>query len=83
MVDDSLVALLRCPETGQAVRVAPDRLLRDLRAQLGAGTLHDTKGNAVESPVQAALLRADGRRLFPIRDGIPVMLRDEAIDISA
>lgn len=82
MIADSLVALLRCPETGQAVRIAPEDLVRGLEARRAAGELRDNSGNVVAAPVEDGLLREDGARLFPVRGGIPVMLAEESIAIS-
>ena len=32
--------------------------------------------------VTEGLLREDGRILYPVRDGIPIMLIDESIDVT-
>jgi uncharacterized protein YbaR (Trm112 family) len=39
------------------------------------------KNEAVLQPIDEGLLRADGKFLYPIQDGIPIMLIDEAIDM--
>ncbi|HEY5894565.1 MAG TPA: hypothetical protein VIT91_15190 [Chthoniobacterales bacterium] len=69
MIDPDLLALLRCPETGQCVREMTPYELATVNARITA-------------PISAGLLRDDGRLVFPIFDGIPVMLLDEAISTS-
>ena len=60
-----LLDILVCPETKQPLRVADEALIASLRAR---GVL-----------IEAGLVRADGAVLYPVRDGVPVMLIDEAI----
>jgi uncharacterized protein YbaR (Trm112 family) len=67
-VSPELLTLLRCPETRQQLTVAPDASLASLNASR-------------ETPLEGALLRSDGKVVYPIRNGIPVLLRDEAIAI--
>jgi uncharacterized protein YbaR (Trm112 family) len=69
MVDAALLALLRCPQTQQALTVAPIEMIAG-RADRDGGVL------------QAALLRADGAVMYPIRDGIPVLLDEAALPVE-
>ena len=39
-------------------------------------------GKARQEPLLEALLREDGRILYPVEDGIPVMLIEESVDLS-
>jgi uncharacterized protein YbaR (Trm112 family) len=39
-------------------------------------------GSAVAESIEAGLVREDGRILYPVRDGIPVMLIDEAFPLD-
>lgn len=79
MIDRKLVEILRCPVTRQAVSLAPKDRLRDINAAIAAGTLVHADGRKVEAPLEAALLTADEARIYAVRDGIPIMLVDEAI----
>ena len=38
-------------------------------------------GDTVETELTEALIRQDGRILYPVDDGIPVMLIDESIEL--
>jgi len=79
MVDKELVEILACPETRQAVKLAEAAMLEQVNKAVAAGTCKNKGGEAVKTPLEAGLVRADGKALYPVRDDIPVMLIDEAI----
>ena len=78
-VDPELLAILRCPESLQPVRLADDSLVQRLLQQARQGTLKNLQGSKVEADFEAILVREDGKRAYLVRDGIPVMLIDEAV----
>ena len=82
MVDPQLLEILCCPETKQDVALAPPALIEDLNGRAETGTLRNRAGEAVKEKMEAGLLRADGKFLYPIRDDIPIMLIDEAIPLE-
>lgn len=81
MISRELVELLCCPETHQPVREAEPALIARLNAQIAAGTLKNRAGQPVTERLEGGLVRADGKALYPIRDGIPVMLVEEGIPL--
>ena len=82
MLDASLLDILVCPETHQSVRLADDVTIKQVHAALEAGRLKNRDGTTVGEPIQAGLVRADGQFLYPVREGIPIMLVGEAIPLS-
>ena len=78
-VDPELLAILRCPETLQPVRLADDSVVRRLQNQARQGALQSISGSKVKADFEALLIRQDEKRAYLIRDGIPVMLIDEAV----
>ena len=78
-VDPELLAILRCPESLQPVRLADDSLVQRLLQQARQGTLKNLQGSKVEADFEALLIREDRKRAYLVRDGIPVMLIDEAV----
>ena len=78
-VDPELLAILRCPESLQPVRLADDSLVQRLLQQARQGTLKNLQGAKVETDFEAILVREDGKRAYLVREGIPVMLIDEAV----
>lgn len=79
MVDPELLKLLCCPETHQSLSPAQPELLQRLNRQIASGTLQNRSARAVSQELAEALLREDGKVVYPIRDGIPVMLLEEGI----
>ena len=53
--------------------------LDQLNAAVAAGYVRYADGAAVEAPLEEALVTTDGRTVYRIDDGIPVMLVDRAI----
>ena len=80
-VDAELLEILVCPETKQPVTAAGDALLAKLNAEVDAGTLRNRGGEAVSKHIDEALVREDGKVVYPVDDGIPVMLIEESIEL--
>ena len=78
-VDPELLAILRCPESFQPLRLADDSTAQRLLQQARQGVLQNLQGSKVEADFEAILVREDGKRAYLVRDGIPVMLIDEAV----
>ncbi len=81
-VSQDLLDILVCPETKQPVSLAPPELLERLNRRIAAGELRNRGGEPVAKPVDEGLVREDGRVLYPVDDGIPVMLIEESIPIA-
>ena len=80
-IDPELVEILVCPETRRPVRVASAEELARVNAGVKGGTLRNRSGAKVEHELDEALVRDDGRVLFPVEDGIPSMLIEESIPL--
>ncbi len=80
-VSQELLEILVCPETKQPVAPASDELIARLNAQIEDGSLRNRGGGAVEQTISEGLLREDGKILYVVDDGIPVMLIEESIEL--
>ena len=80
-VSPELLEILVCPETKQPVAPAPHDLLARLNEKIRAGTLRNRGGQPVVQELRDALVRDDQRVLYPVDDGIPVMLVEESIEL--
>jgi uncharacterized protein YbaR (Trm112 family) len=81
-VSSELLEILVCPETKQPIALASPDVLARINAEIDAGRLRNRGGEPVKARISEGLIRQDGRILYPVDDGIPVMLIDESIELS-
>ena len=81
-LDPQLLAILCCPNTKQEVTLLDTANLKKLNEKIETGELQNTGGSIVKEKLDGGLLRADQAMVYPIRDAIPVMLRDEGISVT-
>jgi uncharacterized protein YbaR (Trm112 family) len=81
VIDKDLLQILACPETHQALAEAGADLLKRINDRIAAGKAKNKGGADVKDALEAGLVRQDGKILYPIRDGIPVLLIDEGIPV--
>lgn len=82
MVDPELLEMLCCPETKEDVSLADAALVEKLNSLAEGGRLKNRGGEIVKEKMDAGLVRADRKFLYPIREDIPIMLIDEAIPLE-
>jgi uncharacterized protein YbaR (Trm112 family) len=82
MIPDQLLDSLVCPEDRTRLSAADRALVDRINAGVRRGLVVNRGGQAVPDPIEGGLVRADGTLLYPIVDGIPIMLIDEAIPLA-
>ncbi|MBN8547962.1 MAG: hypothetical protein J0M12_01465 [Deltaproteobacteria bacterium] len=81
-IDEMLLKILVCPENKTPVTLAESALIEGLNQRIAQGNLKNRGGSVVKEKIESGLLRADGKYLYPVREDIPIMLVEEAIEIQ-
>lgn len=81
MIDSDMIRILCCPKTHQVVNWADPVRLEELNGRVGKGELMDCEGRCVTEKLEGGLVRSDQKLLFPVQEGVPVMLTDRAIPL--
>ena len=78
-VDPKLLEILVCPITKVSVQVLGKQKLAVLNRAIAEGGVKHLDGTVVDTALDEALVTGDGRNVYRVDDGIPVMLEDLAI----
>jgi uncharacterized protein YbaR (Trm112 family) len=79
MIDPTFLRMLVCPGTKQPLRMATADELAKVNRAVAAGTAKNRGGALVVTPVSEGLVTVDGAALYPVLDGIPILLSAEAV----
>ncbi len=78
-MDKKLLSILCCPVTHQGLTLARADILNKVNVAIGAGEVSNRDGSVLSEALQEALVTDDGKLLYPVSDGIPVLLESESI----
>ena len=80
--DLRLLDIVCCPATHLPLKPMSESMLARLNARIGAGRLRYRDGSPVTEPLDQALVTADERFAYAIRDDIPILLEEQAIPLA-
>ena len=81
-MDKKLLSILCCPVTRKGLSPARSDLLQAVNAAIGDGKLVNRDGTVLADPLAEALVTDDGKLLYPVNDGIPVLLEGESVSLD-
>ncbi len=81
-MDKKLLSILCCPVTHKGLSLARADQLAKINAAISAGKLNNRDGGALDKHLQEALVTDDGKTLYPVDEGIPVLLEGEGVALD-
>ena len=78
-MDRKLLDLLVCPTSRQPLSKLSSEQLERLNGAITGGSIADLDGQSVSARLREALLTKDGKTIYRVDDGIPVLLPESAI----
>ena len=81
-MDKRLLTILRCPVTHKGLSLLKKDKLDKLNAAISKGDVSTLDGAPVAEPLSEALITDDGKVLYPVESGIPVLLASESINME-
>jgi uncharacterized protein len=77
--DRKLLDIVCCPVTHQPLEMLPEATLDRLNALISEQKIMARGDVPVAEPLAEGLVTRDGRLVYPVRDGIPVLLEEHGI----
>ena len=79
MIKPDLLEVLRCPVTMQKLALADDSLVGKVNQAIGRGECQTVNGDTASRELEAGLIREDREVLYPIYEGIPMLVAGEGL----
>ncbi len=81
-MDKRLLTILRCPVTHKGLAIARRDTLDRVNKAIEAGTVSNRDGSVLSEPLGEALITDDEKLVYPVANGIPVLLEGESINLD-
>jgi uncharacterized protein YbaR (Trm112 family) len=78
-MDKRLLSILCCPVTHKGLSLAGAEQLQRINAAIADGKVQNVEGVVLETALGEALVTDDGKRLYAVTDGIPVLLEGHCV----
>lgn len=82
MLDRALLDIVCCPVTRSSLELLSERELAQLNQAIAARRIKNRDDAIVEEPLEQALVTRSAKLVYPIRDGVPILLEDQAMPLA-
>ena len=80
-IDAEFLSILVCPRTKKPLREASASELQKVNDAIRAGSARTVAGVAAKEPLQEGLVPEGEPVIYPVQQGIPILLVQEAIQL--
>ncbi len=81
-MDKRLLSIICCPVTHKGLALARSDHLRRINRAIAAGKLVNRDGVVLSDALKEALVSDDGKTMYRVDDGIPVLLEGESVGLD-
>ncbi len=81
-MDKKLLDIICCPVTRLPLEVLDPERLTSLNAAIDQGEIRNNADEVIKQSFTEVLISRDGRLVYPVQDGIPILLEEESISWS-
>lgn len=81
MINKELIKILICPETKLPLELADGDLISTVNSKISSGSFKNKAGKLITDPIEEALITSNRKNLYIIKNGIPLLLVEEAISL--
>ena len=80
--DTALLDIVCCPVTRLPLEVMPATRAERLNSMIGEHRIRNREGETVDGTAEQWLMTRDGKLAYPVRDGIPVLIDDQGVELA-
>ncbi len=80
-INEEMLEWICCPASRQRLRIVAPAELAQLNRWIASGGLATVGGEAVQEPLEQALIREDGQIAYAVVDGIARLIVDDGIPL--